>query len=129
MLTFEGWGLMLEGAVYAGASEVWGVQVGVVTGPGNGARNYSPPEVHGAQVGGLNVAEEAWLQVGLFNTAAAGLFQLGVVNAIHGRWGRAHSWGGRWQLGLLNRTVGGWFLPFSNFGFLARARRVCSLLY
>lgn len=121
------------GLFSSAAVEMDGIQVGFITG-----FSLSPykrsflTRLRGAQLGFFNVADTSWIQlgainrtinngnvqVGLWNMCKAPesevLIQLGLFNDVKSY--RLKPTGGYLQIGILNRTSNGWWLPFSNFG-------------
>lgn len=128
------WSLRAQGvtmALFNAGVEMEGLQLGFLNG-------FSPypykrsllTDLRGAQLGCFNVAGRAWaqfglinfkvqeggLQVGLWNTTrwkVEGSVQIGLINVVKTS---EHPKGGYLQLGLLNGTRSGWWLPISNFG-------------
>ncbi len=124
---------------YVIAKEMNGVQVGLLTGFLNvgGCRDVY---VRGVQCGLLTFGDDVWAQLGLFNLETSGYVQTGLANFNCGLRGiqfglynhiESRATGlqiglinyfneevpsSLLQLGLLNRTASGWWLPISNFG-------------
>lgn len=129
------------GLLSGAAVEMDGIQLGLVTGFSLVAYNRSFfTYLRGGQLGVLNVAAASWtqvgvinktflyggVQVGLWNTCKMGVrydsnyykpsfqLQIGLFNDTETDYSRQT--GGYLQIGILNRTSNGWWLPFSNFG-------------
>lgn len=129
------------GLLSTGFSEMEGVQIGAVTGVALAtSRSFiNLTDLKGIQVGGINLANTSWGQCGIWNYVnSEGCVQFGFINSAN-RTGRtisskasnstfqiglfnyiseaeALAEGVSVQIGILNRTSSGWWLPISNFG-------------
>lgn len=134
------------GFLSGAAVEMDGIQLGLVTGVSlSPYKRVLLTYLRGGQLGFLNVAGASWAQIGVINrTATYGGVQVGLWNMCEmseqgystydfsnhyepsfqlqiGLFNDAELYrprrtGGYLQIGILNRTSNGWWLPFSNFG-------------